>query len=277
MDSMHSGPASARAFLAALSGLIAAHASRDPFAEPQTAQSSRAILGPSPAQPPAQPLAVPERILLLVDNLDALAPPRALDLVETLHFLCGESFVVAVACDPLALAPGVGGLDALRGRLDKLFQLTFDTSPADLAASARLMARLTDGAPTRPLEPAGRTPLAEPLSAAEATLLAELAPLAATTPRGVKRFLNAYRVARTGKANRSALALMLALGQSGDREALAAIEERLVAPEGEFAAPDSPFALSAAVRAAAKANGGGLTAADVVAARAVARRFQLVA
>ena len=277
MDSAHSGPASARAFLAALGGLIAAHASRDPFVEPQGAQPSRALLGPSPAPAPAPTLAAPERLLLLVDNLDALAPARALELLETLHFLCGESFVAAVACDPLALAPAVGGLDALRGRLDKLFQLTFDASPADSAAGARLMARLTGGAPPRPLEPAARTPLAEPLSAAEATLLAELAPLAAATPRGVKRLLNAYRVARTGNANRAALALMLALGQSGDREALAAIEERLAASRGELTAPDGPPAVAAAVRAAAKANGGDLTVADAVAARAVARRFQLFA
>ena len=279
MDSAHSGPASARAFLAALGGLIAAHASRDPFVEPQGAQPSRALLGPSPAPAPAPTLAAPERLLLLVDNLDALAPARALELLETLHFLCGESFVAAVACDPLALAPAVGGLDALRGRLDKLFQLTFDASPADSAAGARLMARLTGGAPPRPLEPCGAGQSARRAAErrrgdpARRTRAARRA-----TPRGVKRLLNAYRVApHRPSADRAALALMLALGQSGDREALAAIEGDSPRPEASSRRPDGPLAVAAAVRAAAKANGGDLTVADAVAARAVARRFQLFA
>jgi len=169
----------------------------------------------------------------------------------------------------------------LRGRLDKLFQLTFNARLAGAANGAQLIGRLidADGAP-RPAAPAieaGKSRLSEPLSAAEAKLLAALSPLAAGTPRGVKRFLNAYRLARVAKASRPALALMLALGQSGDDEAMAGMDPLLAAKEGLLADPDGPPALLAAVRAARTASEGVLTVSDAIAARDLARRYQLLA
>jgi hypothetical protein len=277
------GASAARAFLAALSKLISAQAGRAPAVASPAMLSARAILGPQISQPTA-PSAVafaPERLLLTFDNFDALTPAQALNLIETAHSLLGPSFVAAVACDPVALTPAVGGPEPLRERFDKLFQLTFNARVAGAANSGRLIARLMGAAPPpRPLEmtnDARQSQLADPLSASESTLLAALAPLAANTPRGVKRYLNAYRVARLAPAPRPALALMLALGQSGDDEAAAGMDLLLTGEEGALADPPGPPALVAAVRATRAANGGALTIAETIAAREIARRFQLFA
>jgi hypothetical protein len=277
------GASAARAFLVALSKLISAQAERPPVVASPAMLSARAILGPQISQPSTQSGAAfaPERLLLTFDNFDALAPAQALGLIETAHSLLGPCFVAAVACDPVALTPAVGSPELLRGRFDKLFQLTFNARVAGAANSARLIARLMGAAaPPRPLETtndARQSQLADPLSASESTLLAALAPLAADTPRGVKRYLNAYRVARVAPSPRSALALMLALGQSGDDEAAAGIDLLLTAQDGALADPAGPPALIAAVRATRAANGGALTVAETIAAREIARRYQLFA
>jgi hypothetical protein len=277
------GASAARAFLVALSKLISAQAARAPAVASPAMLSARAILGPQISQPSAPSAAAfaPERLLLTFDNFDALAPAQALNLIETAHSLLGPCFVAAVACDPVALTPAVGGPALLRERFDKLFQLTFNARVAGAANSGRLIARLMGAAaPPRPLETsndARQSQLADPLSASESTLLAALAPLAANTPRGVKRYLNAYRVARLAPAPRSALALMLALGQSGDDEAAAGIDLLLTAQDGALADPAGPPSLIAAVRATRAANGGALTVAETIAAREIARRYQLFA
>jgi hypothetical protein len=219
----------------------------------------------------------PERLLLTFDNLDALPPAQALSLIETAHSMLGPSFVAAVACDPAALAPAAGGAEALRRRFDKLFQLTFNVRVPGASESARLVARLTGAEAARGPKPPARTPVSEPLTSAESTLLSTLAGLAADTPRGVKRYLNAYRVARGDATNRPALALMLALAQSGDADAARAMDALLTPGEGDLTEPEGPPTLAAALRATRAANGGGLSIADAVGAREAARRYRLFA
>jgi hypothetical protein len=283
-DAALAGSPAARAFFSALSKIVSAEADRAPApapAPPGTLTATRPVLGPAAAAPTAASptVAAPERLLLIFDNLDALAPARALDLIETAHSLLGPSFIAAFACDAAALAPAVGGATLLRTRLDKLFQLTFNAQAAGASNGARLIGRLIGGAqPPRPSEPAidaTKSALSEPLSASESSLLGVLAPLAANTPRGVKRFLNAYRVARTAAAaQRPALALMLALGQSGDEEAAAAMDLLLAARTGMLGDPPGPPALAAAVRSTRAASDGSLTIAEAIVARDVARRYQ---
>jgi len=279
MESALAGASAARAFLIALGELMGAQAAPAPTASSPAMLSARAIRGPlhsSPADssPAAQ---TPDRLFLTFDNLEALAP--ALELIETAHSLLGSCFVAAVACDPAALALAVGGAERLRARFDKLFQLTFNARIAGAANSARLIARLMGGAPRVPEATIETRPssLSEPLSVAETTLLAALAPMAASTPRGVKRYLNTYRMARMAPAQRPALALMLALGQSANDRFAAAMEAILSAEEGTLDDPAGPPDLIAAVRATSAANGGSLTVAETIAAREIARRYQLFA
>lgn len=278
MEPALAGPSAARAFLAGLAKLMAVEPDRDTLALAPAALSTRAISGPqASATAPNSAIAAPERLFLTFDNLDALPPAQALNLIETAHALLGPSFVAALACDPAALASAAGGAEALRRRLDKLFQLTFNVRTSAASDGGRLIARLTGAdAPRAPklAESAARRRLSEPLSADELTLLSALAGLAADTPRGVKRYLNAYRVARIEKVSRPALALMLALGQSGNEEAAAGMDLLLMAREGTLAEPPGPPALVAAVRAA---GGVDITIADAVAASEVAKRYRPLA
>jgi hypothetical protein len=280
------GPAAARAFLAALGKLMDGQTDRPPATSSQAPIiSTRAILGPQAAQSAAQTgsapaVAAPERLFLAFDNLDTLEPAAALAVIETAHSLLGQNFVAALACDPAILAPAAGGGASLRSRLDKLFQLTFNPRLAAAANSGRLLGRLigVDGAP-QPAERSvdgAQSVLSEPLSGAETTLLTALAPLAASTPRGVKRYLNAYRIARAAKAApRPALALMLALGQSNDEEACAAMKRLMATQDRLVGDPEGPPALVAALRATRAAGGDVLTTADAVSAKNVAERYQL--
>ncbi len=84
-------------------------------------------------------------------------------------------------------------------------------------------------------------------------------------------------MARHAKVRRPALALMLALGQSRDEEAVAAMDLLLTAQERVLADPPGPPTLAAAVRATRAASEEALSVAELIAARDVARRYQLLA
>jgi hypothetical protein len=122
---------------------------------------------------------------------------------------------------------------------------------------------------------ASQSRLIEPLSQGEAALLTAIAPLAADTPRGVKRFLNAYRLARLSPAPRPALALMLAVRQSGDAAAGAAMREALASEAADLPDPAGPPALAEATRAARAANDGTISLADARSAWDAVDRYVL--
>jgi hypothetical protein len=70
---------------------------------------------------------------------------------------------------------------------------------------------------------------------------------------------------------------MLALGQSANGQVAAAMDALLSAGEGRLADPSDPPELAAAVSATSAANGGSLTVDETIAAREIARRYQLFA
>lgn len=116
--------------------------------------------------------------------------------------------------------------------------------------------------------------MGEPLSSAESALLTALAPLAASSPRVAKRFLNAYRLARASSAPWAAVALMQAVAYS-DEETQAAMRRRLLNGGGDLNSVEGSDALVRAVKSARAANGGVLTVADARAADEFARRYAL--
>ena len=72
------------------------------------------------------------------------------------------------------------------------------------------------------------------MSSAETQLLADLAPLAGSSARAVKRFVNLYRLARAQNANHwGALAFMLALDAGGTQSEIAALNDALSNADGE--------------------------------------------
>ena len=220
----------------------------------------------------------PQRLVFAFDNLDALPPSDALRLIAVANALFGPGCAGVVACDPAALASAAGGPEATRQRMEKFFQVVLDARTLGLGDSGRFAARLIgSNAVVNPISQidATRSPLLEPLAPSEAALLTAIAPLAAATPRGVKRYLNAYRMARASSASRPALALMLAV-RHGAGSATAAMRAALASDTTDLPDPAGPSALLEATQAARAANGGAISLADARGAWDAARRYALV-
>jgi hypothetical protein len=220
---------------------------------------------------------LPQRMVLALDNLDALPADRALDVIESAHSLLGASRIAIVAFNPVSLAEGSASPEALREKFERLFQITFNVLGPDVTEKSRMVARLLGAGGIERSSGAGATPvsLAEPLTAAEATLLTALAPLACSTPRRAKRFLNIYRLARASSASRPALALMLATQLSEDKRILAEMDRLLRQSDSALGDPKGPPALFEAVQAARAASEGRISAVDAVRAMDVAQRYRL--
>ncbi|THD50189.1 MAG: hypothetical protein E7774_00140 [Bradyrhizobium sp.] len=235
-------------------------------------QLGRLMSASSPTTTPA-----PQRLVFVFDNLDALAPAAAAQLLETAHAMLGPGSVGAVACNPAFLARLEGEGDAVRRRIEKLFPIVFNVATLVPADSGRFVARLIgSNAVTRAHRhaDAGGSAIVEPFSPGETALLAALAPLAGSSPRAVKRFLNAYRVSRASSAPRPVVALMLAVRLGGDRAALAAIREALAGHGPYLADLAGPPSLVAAIDAA-RGAGGAISLADAQSAWEVASRYTL--
>ncbi len=236
-------------------------------------QLSRLMSAPARLSVPA-----PQRLVFAFDNLDAVAPAESLRLIEAANTMLGPGCVGAAACDPAAWARACGGEEAARRRMEKFFQVVVNAQTLGLADGGRLLARLIGSNPvvkSVSLVDASRSRLTEPLSQGEAALLTAVAPLAANTPRGVKRLLNAYRVARLSAAPRPAIALMLAVKQGGDDAATSAMKAALSSALADLPDPSGPPALVEATQAARAANNGAISLSDARAAWDVARRYAL--
>ena len=248
-----------------------------PEAPRQAARSFFVELGRLMSGAGASGPAAPQRIVFVFDNLDALAPADAAQLLEAAHALLGPGCVGAAAFDPAALAR-LDAPETARRRLEKLFPIVFNVATLAPSDGGRFAVRLIgSNAVANPLRlvEAAASAITQALTPSETSLLAAIAPLAGETPRAVKRFLNACRVARTARAPRPAVALMLATRLGGDRAALAAMRQALDGLADELLDPSGPPALVVATQAARAANDGVITLADARAAWKAARRYSL--
>jgi hypothetical protein len=116
-----------------------------------------------------------------------------------------------------------------------------------------------------------------PVTDGEAELLAALSPLAGPSPRGVKRFVNLYRLARLDAPDDLApLAFMLALDAGGSADESAAVDQSLAGADER-----APFTLTqaagtrlaAGLAAAEQAEGKKLTLGSMRRARDVAQMW----
>ncbi|HEY8579926.1 MAG TPA: hypothetical protein VIL72_08580, partial [Beijerinckiaceae bacterium] len=154
----------------------------------------------------------PQRIVVAVDELDALPPQesaRFLDVAASL--LARDPFVTVVAADARRLTDGWGG-DGAEG-LARRVQAALRVDAAGDGDHARLVRRLLGAEAEEGALDADATTstLDQPFQTGEAELLEALAPLAGSTPRRLKQFVNAYRLARGRTSARAPLALALAL------------------------------------------------------------------
>ena len=251
---------------------------RGPEAAEQAARSFFVELGRLMGAPARTSVPAPQRLIFAFDNLDALAPDNSLRLIEAASTMLGPGCAGVVACDPAAWASASGGGEAARRRMEKFFHVVVNAQSLGLADGGRFAARLIgSNAIANPLShvDARQSRLVEPLSQGESALLTAIAPLAADTPRGVKRFLNAYRIARLSAAPRPAIALMLAVTQRGDGAAISAMSAALSSALAQLPDPAGPPALTQATQAARAANDGAISIADARAAWDIARRYAL--
>jgi hypothetical protein len=138
-----------------------------------------------------------------------------------------------IAAEPARLA-GVAGEPCL----DKWIQVPFQIGEiASRANYATLVRAILGGQGAH--EPWVRNTeelpaLDQPLSTAEMQLLAGLAPLAGSSARALKRFVNLYRLVRAaGPNHQGALAMMLALDAGGTPTEIAAVNDSLSNSEPE--------------------------------------------
>jgi hypothetical protein len=218
----------------------------------------------------------PDRLIVAVDNLDALSPTAAISWIDAAQGAIGAGFIGLLAFDPGRLSAALGGPREARRRLGKWLQVAVNLPARKDADGELVVARLLSaGAQSTPAPDATiAAALVEPLSSAETALLAALAPLAAHSPRDAKRFLNAYRLARCSSSPRPVMALMQAVAFAGD-DVQAAMLERLTYGSGELTDLTAPPALVDAVRAARVANNGVISIDDAREAAETAFRYAL--
>ncbi len=171
----------------------------------------------------------PRRILVLLDGLELLPAPQAAAVVDGIHHrLDSPGFVLAMAADADQLVAGWGGAKEAAARLERYVQAPFNIRMIrDHQSSIAYAHQLLGASPEREQAPldASTSALDQALKPIETHLLGKLANLAGDTPRAVKRYLNAWRLARPMTNDSGALALMLALdigGASGELAAMGA-------------------------------------------------------
>ena len=217
-----------------------------------------------------------DRLIVVVDNLDALSPAAAASWIDAAQGVIGSGCIGLLAFDPGRLVAALGGAPEARRRLGKWLQVMVNLPARKDADGEVVVARLLSaGALPAPAPDAAiATALMEPLSSAETTLLAALAPLAAHSPRDAKRFLNAYRLARCSNLPRPVTALMQAVAFADD-DAQAAVLDRLADGSGELTEIKGPPALVEAIEAARVANNGPISIDEARAAAETALRYAL--
>jgi hypothetical protein len=173
----------------------------------------------------------PQRVLIAIDGLEGLDAPEARRFLETATRIAGRGFAVIAAVD-------LSQLGDVRAVAEPLFDVVYDVAPATAAVAPWLLP------PPTPPE-AKALELAGPLDETETGFLKTASALIGAQPRRLKRFYNAYRLARLGDAPRGALALSLAALMAPDADAAAALRSTF-SGEGEMAAPAGPPALKAA-------------------------------
>lgn len=181
----------------------------------------------------------PQRIIVAFDNLDSAPAARVNEILAEIRGALGRGFATLIAADPSRLAQDTGEDETT---LDKWIHIPFQvgeiTAHADYATFVRDILRgdAASKARTSSADPR-RSVLDAPLDEAEAKLLADLAPLAGSSARAVKRFVNLYRLIRTEAQDEQdhggALALMLALEAGGTQGEMAAMRDALSGAKGD--------------------------------------------
>ena len=226
--------------------------------------------------------AVPGRIVVTVDGFDQLPEAATATALETLHrLLARPGFVSLIAIDRPRMLDALGATDPAlaAARLDRVVQVSYDLG-ADAPDPIRLADLLLDPRTAEPKATAadtGRLIVDRAFPSSEADTIRGLAPFAGTTPRAVKRFINAYRLARTdprldgaSSAVFGCLAWALAVDGTAAGADLAGFEAEAAKGKVQL---DKGSDLGRAFTAVHQAVGGDFTASDARRGVLVARSY----
>lgn len=220
----------------------------------------------------------PGRLVVALDEVDRLPAAQALAVLEgTARALRHRSFCLVAAFDSGRLMRALG--EDARERLDRLVQVPVRVDCETSRAWDALVAQIATqqaAAPAVPLD-VTRSSLDRPIDATDQNILARLAPLAGPSPRGVKRFVNLYRLGRDDAgAHLPAFAFALALAVGGTPEEKAAFEATLRPGESVSAmVRDGAARLQAALEQVSVLSGRPMSVDDARRAKALAARWSL--
>lgn len=234
----------------------------------------------------------PERIVVALDNLDALPPRQAAAFVQQVKpILNGPGMACLVAIDPAHLKAGLqsantdtqepkssAGEAALDNSIARLVQIPFHVERKDDGGFGSLVKSLLGDSPatTQPAMDAAKSVLDDPMRPGETELLSALSDLAGTTPRQVKRYVNIYRLIRSETPVFAPLALSLAVQSGAQDQEKRDFENLLQGLGDEDALPvsqDAGSRISAAIKSASTAQVGPLTAGAIREAQAIAAPY----
>ncbi|MGH6829877.1 MAG: P-loop NTPase fold protein, partial [Methylocella sp.] len=179
----------------------------------------------------------PRRIVVALDHLDAVPASRGREILVCARSLFNQGFVMLIAADPARLAGAAGDTAPT---LDKWIQVPFQIGEIASRANYATLVHAILGAQgaleprVRNAETSALAALDQPLSTAETQLVADMAPLAGSSARALKRFVNLYRLVRAQEQDhKGALAFMLALDAGGTPSEIAAVNDALSNGEPE--------------------------------------------
>ena len=200
----------------------------------------------------------PRRFVFAIDHLDAVPASRGREILAHVRSLFKQGYVVLIAADPAKFAAVAG--ETAPG-LDTWIQVPFQLGElASRANYATLVGQMlgTEGAAEPLSRDAATSALDQPMSTTEVQLLSGLAPLAGSSARALKRFVNLYRLARVqNQPHKGALAFLLALDAGGTQSEIAAVNDALsrVNPEADLDLQHGDARLVEALAAAQAAQG----------------------
>jgi KAP family P-loop domain len=230
----------------------------------QQAQAFAAAVGAMiarPTSPRKNGGGAPGRIVFALDHLDAVPASRGREILVYARSLFNQGFVMLIAADPARLAGAAGETAPC---LDTWIQVPVQIGEIASRANYATLVRAILGGQgaqvpkVRNAETAALPALDQPVSAAETQLLADLAPLAGSSARALKRFVNLYRLTRAaGPNHQGAIAFMLALDAGGTPSEIAAVNDVLSnsEPEADLDLHQCGARLVAALAAVGSAQG----------------------
>jgi len=220
----------------------------------------------------------PQRIVVAIDNVDALDGPGALAFLdEATQALAHSPFVAIVAADSSTLGASAEG----RARLSKLVQASINVANAAQLDYGTFVRGLLNGAgrgdPGLPQFDASVSSLDAPMRQGEAALLEALSDVAGRSPRHVLRFINVYRLARSRMEAFAPLAIALAVQSGGEPGDMAALKSAVMqgAEDDPLKLEGASAQLSAVLKATTKGLKKPITVGEMKQALSIAAAYSL--